>query len=152
MSAVDTDGRIALPVNDPTEERLGLPMAAEAPPPPVTVSERAARAFGEILAERGYSEAALKIAVVGGGCAGQEYAMALAHEPEPSDIILNSNGIDVYIDGNSAHLVAGAEIDFIDSMMGRGFSVRNPNAETTCGCGSSFNTTGAAADQGACSS
>ena len=77
--------------------------------------------------------------------------MALAHEPEPTDILANSQGIDVYIDGQSAHLVAGAEIDFIDSMMGRGFSVRNPNAQTTCGCGSSFNTTGAAAEQGTCS-
>ena len=150
MSAVETDGRIALPMDVHVEARIGLPMAAPQPPSPVTVTKRAARAFNEILSERGHSQGALKIAVVGGGCAGQEYAIALAHDPETTDILANSQGIDVYIDGQSAHLVAGAEIDFIDSMMGRGFSVRNPNAQTTCGCGSSFNTTGAAAQQGGC--
>ncbi len=150
MSAVETDGRIALPMDAPADECVGLPMAAPPPPSPVTVTERAARAFGEILSERGHTEGALKIAVAGGGCAGYEYAMALAHEPEPTDIITSSEGVEVYIDGHSAHLIAGAEIDFVDSMVGRGFSVRNPNAQTTCGCGSSFNTTGGAAQQGAC--
>lgn len=150
MSAVQTDGRISLPMDGPADEPIGLPMAAPPPPSPVAVTDRAARAFGEILSERGHTQGALKVAVIGGGCAGYEYAMALAHEPEPTDITAESNGVEVYIDGHTAHLIAGAEIDFIDSMMGRGFSVRNPNAETTCGCGSSFNTDGSGVTAGAC--
>ena len=76
--------------------------------------------------------------------------MALARQAEPTDIVIQSQGVPVYLDGPSAPMLAGAEVDFVDSMMGRGFTVRNPNAASTCGCGSSFNTTGATPTEGAC--
>ena len=152
MSAVETDGRVSLPMDGKVDERVGLPLAQPAPQPAdaVTVTARAARAFHEISKERGKLNAALKVAVVGGGCAGNEYVMALAEEPASTDIVLESNGIPIYLDGQTAHMLVGAEIDFLDTMMGRGFSVRNPNAATTCGCGSSFNTSGQSAVEGCC--
>ena len=153
MSAVETGERIGLPQNTPSAERMSLPMAAPSPPEPaaaVELTQRAARAFGEILAGKGESYGALKVAVMGGGCAGNQYAMAIARAPEPTDIVLESRGIDIYLDSSSAHMMVGAEIDFIDSMMGRGFTVRNPSAEQTCGCGSSFNTNGGGVKPGGC--
>ncbi|MBM4435854.1 MAG: iron-sulfur cluster assembly accessory protein [Actinobacteria bacterium] len=116
----------------------------------ISLTDRAARMFGEILASKGVAEAGLKVAVVGGGCSGYQYAMALARRPEDTDIVTEANGVPVYLDGYTAHLLVGAEIDFVDSMMGRGFTVRNPNAQATCGCGSSFNTSGAAPKVGGC--
>ncbi len=152
MSAVETDERVPLPMDGKVDERVGLPLAPTSPQPAdaVSVTARAARAFQEISQERGKPNAGLKVAVAGGGCAGNEYVMALAEEPAATDIVLESNGIPIYLDGNTAHMLVGAEIDFLDSLMGRGFSVRNPNAATTCGCGSSFNTSGQAAVEGGC--
>lgn len=152
MSAVETDGRVPLPMDGKVDERIGLPLAQPTPQPAdaVSVTARAARAFREISQGRGKPNAGLKVAVVGGGCAGNEYTMALAEEPVPTDVVLESHGIPIYVDGHTAHMLAGAEIDFLDTMMGRGFSVRNPNAATTCGCGSSFNTSGQAAVEGSC--
>ena len=153
MGAVEVGDRIALPQDEPTQDRVSLPMASSAMPQPssgVSLTDRAARAFESILADKGQSYGALKVAVTGGGCAGHQYAMAMAHAPEPTDIVVESRGIDVFIDGNTAHMMVGAEIDFIDSMMGRGFTVRNPNAQDTCGCGSSFNTDGSGVKEGSC--
>ena len=153
MSAVETGERIGLPQDRPPAERVSLPMAAPPPPEPpapVALTARAARAFQEILTGKGESYGALKVAVMGGGCAGQQYAMAIARAPEPTDIVLESRGVDIFLDSASAHMMVGAEIDFIDSMMGRGFTVRNPSAEQTCGCGSSFNTNGGGVKPGGC--
>lgn len=153
MSAVETGERIGLPQDRPPAERVSLPMAAPPPPEPpapVALTARAARAFQEILTGKGESYGALKVAVMGGGCAGQQYAMAIARAPEPTDVVLESRGVDIFLDGASAHMMVGAEIDFMDSMMGRGFTVRNPSAQQTCGCGSSFNTDGSGVKPDGC--
>ncbi len=150
--------RISLPVGGQATrgpDRIALPTAVAPPAPPqeiVSLTPRAARAFREILASKGEAHGALKVAVEGGGCAGFQYGMGLARQAEPTDIITESQGVAVYLDASSVHMLAGAQVDFIDSMMGRGFTVRNPNAESTCGCGSSFNTNGAAPTEGACTS
>ena len=153
MGAVEVGDRIALPQDEPTQDRVALPMASATTPQTsngVSLTDRAARTFASMLADKGESYGALKVAVTGGGCAGYQYAMAIAHAPEPTDIVVESRGVDVFIDGSTAHMMAGAEIDFIDSMMGRGFTVRNPNAKDTCGCGSSFNTDGSGVNEGSC--
>ncbi len=152
MSAVDTGERIALPQDKPNAGRVSLPLAAPAPAPAngVSLTQRAARAFSDILSQKGETYGALKVAVTGGGCAGYQYAMAIARAPEPTDVALESRGVDILLDGSTAHMMVGAEIDFIDSMMGRGFTVRNPSAQETCGCGSSFNTDGSGVQTGAC--
>ena len=157
---VATEDRVGLPLNGGTgtentsaAERISLPLMDAPPAPPVepvSLTPRAVRAFTEILEQKGETHGGLKVAVIGGGCAGNQYAMALAQAPEPTDIVISSGGIDVYVDGHTAHMMVGAQIDFVDSMMGRGFTVRNPNAQATCGCGSSFNTTGAAPVEGGC--
>ena len=158
--AVAADDRVGLPLNGGTgtqnaaaTERVSLPLMGAPPPPPVepvSLTPRAVRAFTEILEQKGETHGALKVAVTGGGCAGNQYEMALARVPEPTDIVISSGGIDVYLDGHTAHMMVGAQIDFVDSMMGRGFTVRNPNAQATCGCGSSFNTSGTAPVEGGC--
>ncbi len=153
MSAVETRERIGLPQDKPPAERMTLPLAAPSPPEPaaaLSLTARGARAFREILAGKGEPYGALKVAVMGGGCAGNQYAMAIARAPDPTDIVLESRGVDIFVDSASAHMMAGAEIDFMDSMMGRGFTVRNPSAEQTCGCGSSFNTNGGGVKPGGC--
>ena len=91
MSAVETGERIGLPQNKPAAERVSLPMGAPPapePPAPVSLTARGARAFGEILAGKGEPYGALKVAVMGGGCAGNQYAMAIARAPEPTDVVL----------------------------------------------------------------
>ncbi len=160
MGAADAGDRIGLPLNGGTGtenaaaiDRIALPLVDDPPAPPVepvSLTPRAVRAFIEILDQKGEMHGALKVAVIGGGCAGNQYAMALARAPEPTDIVTSSGGIDVYLDGQTAPMIVGAEIDFVDSMMGRGFTVRNPNAQATCGCGNSFNTSGAPPADGAC--
>ena len=154
MSAVEATERMQLPQETPHEQRIALPLAATPEPQlasGISLTKRAARAFAEILDGKGEASGALKVAVNGGGCAGFQYAMAIAHAPEPTDIVLESRGVDIYLDTETAHMLVGAEIDFVDSMMGRGFMVRNPNAQSTCGCGSSFNTDGSSVQTGACS-
>jgi iron-sulfur cluster assembly protein len=76
--------------------------------------------------------------VVGGGCSGLQYQMGLEESPGASDKVFTSNGIKVFIDTKSALYLAGAEVDYLDSLMQSGFKITNPNAQTTCGCGQSF--------------
>ena len=78
--------------------------------------------------------------VYSGGCSGFRYGMMLEDAPTPEDRILDSNGIKVYVDDGSVKLLTGAEIDYVDTLMGAGFTVNNPNAVAACGCGSSFRT------------
>lgn len=103
----------------------------------VTVSARAARRIGEILkAEPG--EAMLRVSVEGGGCSGFQYKFDVAHSRAPDDIVVARDGAVVLIDPVSLGFMAGAEIDFVDDLIGASFKVVNPNATASCGCGTSF--------------
>jgi iron-sulfur cluster assembly accessory protein len=95
------------------------------------------RAF-ERLAEIGAAPKALRIAVEGGGCSGFQYEIALADAPDPDDLVLERDGQRVLIDPVSLPFLAGAEIDFSDELIGARFIVNNPNATSSCGCGTSF--------------
>ena len=89
--------------------------------------------------------------VYSGGCSGYRYGMMLEDQPTPEDIKVQAQGINVYVDAQSTQLLQGSEIDYVDTLMGAGFTVNNPNAVSGCGCGSSFRTEESAGSPGGCS-
>lgn len=104
----------------------------------VTVTERAATRIREIAAAEQAAVPALRIAVEGGGCSGFQYKFQMAGEREPDDIVIERFGAEVVIDPVSLQYMAGAEVDFVDDLMGSSFRISNPNATASCGCGTSF--------------
>jgi len=104
---------------------------------PVTVSPRAAKRIATILSGEGQS-AMLRLAVTGGGCSGFQYNFALDETRMDDDLFIEESGAKILIDSVSLDFLAGAEIDFTDDLMGQAFKVNNPNATSSCGCGTSF--------------
>jgi iron-sulfur cluster assembly protein len=107
----------------------------------ILLSEKAAAEIKKIIAEQGLSETEtrLRVGVKGGGCSGFSYMLDLTEEAKgDNDKELESNGVKMLIDEKSNLYLDGTEIDFKDEVMGRGFVFKNPNATSTCGCGSSF--------------
>jgi len=82
----------------------------------------------------------LRVYVYSGGCSGYQYGMMIEDSPTEEDKVLQANGVTVYVDGKSVDLLRGAQIDYVDTLMGGGFTVNNPNAVAACGCGTSFRT------------
>lgn len=112
----------------------------------VTITEQAAHKVKEMMADEENSENLyLRIGVVHGGCSGFSYGMGFDSDKTDTDLELDQQGIRVLIDKESKPLLEGTIIDYKESMMGGGFSITNPNAIATCGCGSSFRT---ATDEG----
>jgi iron-sulfur cluster assembly accessory protein len=103
----------------------------------VTVSARAARRIGEILKGEG-AGAMLRVSVEGGGCSGFQYKFDIEHSKTDDDLEIARDGAVVLIDPMSLQFLAGAEIDFVDDLIGASFKVANPNATASCGCGTSF--------------
>jgi iron-sulfur cluster assembly accessory protein len=104
---------------------------------PVTVSARAARRIAEILKAES-QPAMLRVAVTGGGCSGFQYNFALDEVKADDDLVLERDGAVVLIDSMSLDFLRGAEIDFVDDLIGASFKINNPNAQSSCGCGTSF--------------
>lgn len=104
---------------------------------PVTVTERAARRISEIAANEPGSNH-LRVSVEGGGCSGFQYRFNLIPDPAPDDVVFERAGAKVVIDPVSLPYLSGAEIDFVDDLIGASFRVTNPNATSACGCGTSF--------------
>ena len=107
---------------------------------PVNVTAEAAQKISQLLAEEQKAEAGLRVFVQGGGCSGFQYGLMIeegAGDAE-ADRIFQSNGVTLFVDPISIRYLTGAEVDFVDNLMGGGFTIRNPNAKTTCGCGQSF--------------
>ena len=95
----------------------------------------------ELFKEKGLEgQAALRVFVVGGGCSGYQYGMALAKQPDEDDFVIEHDGVKLVIDPDSAPLLEGAEIDYVDDLMKAGFTIFNPNAVKSCACGTSFDT------------
>jgi iron-sulfur cluster assembly protein len=111
----------------------------------ITLTDKAANRLKEIIAAKG-ENLALRVMVRPGGCSGYEYGMALERNPRPEDNVTEMDGLKVVVDPRSIALLDGASIDFVDSLMGGGFAINNPNASSSCGCGQSFK---AGADGGA---
>ncbi len=106
----------------------------------VSITDKAAEKALALLKDRGVETAALRVFVVGGGCSGYQYGMAIANEREEGDIVIEYAGVTVLVDPESAPLMQGAEIDYVDDLMKSGFTIFNPNAVKGCACGSSFQT------------
>jgi iron-sulfur cluster assembly protein len=110
------------------------------PPTVVSLSDAAAAKLRELTAEETNPDVGLRVYVYSGGCSGFRYGMMLEDAPTAEDRILEANGVKVYVDGKSVDLLQGSQIDYVDTLMGAGFTVNNPNAVAACGCGSSFRT------------
>jgi iron-sulfur cluster assembly accessory protein len=102
----------------------------------ITITDTAASKVKELLEEQGKSDHALRIFVRGMSCSGPAYGMALDNDPRTDDTVEEFDGVRILVDPVSAEYVEGAEVDFVDGLMGRGFTVRNPTLQTTGGCGS----------------
>ena len=110
------------------------------PTPPGTVvslSDAAVAKLSELTKEETNPDIGLRVYVYSGGCSGFRYGMMLEDAPTPEDNVLDVSGIKVYVDGQSIALLQGSEIDYVDTLMGAGVTVNNPNAVAACGCGSS---------------
>ncbi len=108
----------------------------------ITVTETAASKIAALMAEEQKESAGLRVFVQGGGCSGFQYGLMIEEGSGDvsADKIFESNGINLYVDPISMRYLSGAEVDFVDNLTGGGFTIKNPNAKSTCGCGSSFNT------------
>ncbi len=109
-------------------------------PTVVSLTDAAATKLRELTAEEVNPDIGLRVYVYSGGCSGFRYGMMLEDAPTDEDRVLRANGVRVYVDGKSVDLLQGSQIDYVDTLMGAGFTVNNPNAVAACGCGSSFRT------------
>jgi len=116
----------------------------------VAMTPRAKEKLKEIIEKQGRDDLALRVYVTPGGCSGFSYGMTFAESIEEGDAIVEQDGVRVVVDPMSAMYLKGAEIDFVDALMGGGFALRNPNATSTCGCGQSFKSAGEGGTAKAC--
>ena len=106
----------------------------------LSLTDAAASKLRELTAAETSPEIGLRVYVYSGGCSGFKYGLMIEDAPTAEDKMLEANGVKVYVDGKSIDLLRGAQIDYVDTLMGAGFTVNNPNAVSACGCGSSFRT------------
>ncbi len=106
----------------------------------INVTSIAAEKISELLSEEGKANAGLRVFVQGGGCSGFQYGLMIEEGQPTEDVdrIVESNGVRLFVDPISVRYLKGAEVDFVDNLSGGGFTIKNPNAKSTCGCGSSF--------------
>jgi iron-sulfur cluster assembly accessory protein len=118
----------------------------------IFLTPTATQAVRELLDKRNLEGYALRVFVSGGGCSGFQYGMALEGNVRPTDLSWDYEGVKVVVDEISINYLRGCTVDYVDDLMGSGFKIENPNAVSTCGCGSSFRTqeSGAAAEGGSC--
>jgi iron-sulfur cluster assembly protein len=115
----------------------------------VTLTPAAVEKVSALIAQKENDQLALRVYIKSGGCSGFSYGMAL-DEAKETDHKIEQDGVKIVIDEMSGQYLNGAVIDYVDSMMGAGFKIENPNATSTCGCGSSFRTATDAGKPGAC--
>lgn len=106
----------------------------------LTVTPAAVAVIGNLLQQRNIPGYALRVFVSGGGCSGLQYGMSFEQTPRDSDTVVEVDSIKMLIDPTSMVYLRGAVIDFVDSLIGGGFRIDNPNAVSSCGCGTSFKT------------
>lgn len=118
----------------------------------VSLSDTAATEIKNLFESQGVDNAALRVFVSGGGCSGLQYGMAIADEVEEGDLEFEQHGVRILIDPYSVNYLKGASVDYVEDPMGGGFKIDNPNAVSSCGCGSSFATEDGAGGGGGCGS
>lgn len=106
----------------------------------ITVTPKAAEKIKEFMKEEADSPQYLRVYVQGGGCSGLSYGMGFEKLPEEDDIVMEETGIKLLVDSYSVDHLKGANVDYIESLMGSGFKINNPNVTKSCSCGSSFST------------
>ena len=104
----------------------------------IVVTESAARRITALKQQEDAEGAFLRIAVSGGGCSGFQYGLSFDAQRNPDDFVFERDGVEVVVDDVSLDLLNGAEIDFVEDLMGASFQIKNPNAASSCGCGNSF--------------
>lgn len=104
----------------------------------VSLSPAAAKRVAAIAARQGDPALKLRLSVDGGGCAGFQYKFGLESAANPDDLVVETDGVQLVVDATSLPFVEGAEVDYVESLGGASFQVRNPNATSGCGCGTSF--------------
>jgi len=107
-------------------------------PPPLNFTNAAALKVGQLIEQEGNSELKLRVYISGGGCSGFQYGFTFDEAVEEGDTEIENCGVTLLIDPMSVQYLDGAEIDYKEDLSGAQFIIRNPNATTTCGCGSSF--------------
>ena len=113
----------------------------------INITDRATENVKKLLKEKGGEASALRVFVAGGGCSGYQYGMALAQDADEDDFVIEQGGVRLLVDPESAPLLDGAEIDYVEDVMKSGFTIFNPNAVKSCACGSSFDTADSAGAQ-----
>ena len=104
----------------------------------ITLTENASVKVKELIAQEGDESLMLRVAVRPGGCAGFSYEMFFDSQKDADDMVDTQGGVPVVVDPSSAQLLTGATLDYKDGLQGAGFSIDNPNAQKSCGCGNSF--------------
>ncbi len=120
-----------------THSHDSTPEPAQAPSL-LLFTDAAARKVGELIREEGNERLKLRVFVSGGGCSGFQYGFTFDENEEEGDTCIENQGVKLLVDPTSIQYLAGAEIDYREDLEGAQFVIRNPNATTTCGCGSSF--------------
>jgi iron-sulfur cluster assembly protein len=115
-------------------------MASEQTQKLITVTPKAAEKIVEFMKEEADSPEYLRVYVQGGGCSGLSYGMGFEKAPEEDDLVLEENGVKLIVDSYSVDHLKGANVDYIESLMGSGFKINNPNVTKSCSCGHSFST------------
>ena len=111
---------------------------SQAETPPVTLSESAAKRIAFLRTQENSPGAKLRVSVSGGGCSGFSYGFEFDDQQNDDDTVIERNGVEVLIDEVSMMYLAGSEIDYVEDLMASAFAIKNPNASSSCGCGSSF--------------
>ena len=129
-------------------------MSVATPSTNVVLTQAAAQKVAELIEKEGLSgQKDLRVFVQGGGCAGMSYGMVFDEPDETGDdLTVESNGVRVLMDAMSAGVLNGTEIDYVDGLMGQGFTFSNPNAKGSCACGHSFSTDNSDVKSGGCAS
>ena len=104
----------------------------------VTITDSAARRIAILKQQEAAGGAFLRIAVSGGGCSGFQYGLSFDDQRNPDDFVFERDDVAVIVDDVSLDLLNGAEVDFVEDLMGASFQIKNPNAASSCGCGNSF--------------
>lgn len=119
------------------EETLNI-QTNDMPPPGIVFTSAAARKVQELVLEEGNPALKLRVYISGGGCSGFQYGFSFDEEQAEDDIAVVNDGVTLLVDPMSFQYLMGSEVDYTESLAGAQFVIRNPNANTTCGCGSSF--------------
>ncbi len=107
-------------------------------PDKINISDNAAKRISALAAAEGKDGMRLRVSVSGGGCSGFQYGFSLDDHRNDDDLLFNKDGVEVIIDEMSLEYLKGSELDYVEDLIGSYFAMKNPNASSTCGCGSSF--------------